>query len=43
MFMNLTLEARSYWGMYTVGNHFKVANVDDYLTTNDNGVAAVFE
>ncbi len=43
MFMKLTLETRSYRGMYTIGNHFKVANVEDYLTTNDSGVVAIFE
>lgn len=43
MSMKPTLEARSYRGMYDFGNHFKVASVKKHLTTNDNGVAAVFE
>jgi hypothetical protein len=29
--------------MYAFGNHFKVANIEEHLTTNDSGVATVFE
>jgi len=43
MLMKLNLEARFYRGMYTFGNHFKVANIEKHLTRNDSGVVAVFE
>jgi hypothetical protein len=29
--------------MYTFGNHFKVVNIEEHLTTNHNGVVAIFE
>jgi hypothetical protein len=29
--------------MYTFGNHFKVVNIEKHLTTNHNGVVAIFE
>ncbi len=43
MLMKLTLEARSYQGVYIFGIHFKVANIEKHLTRNDNGVVVVFE
>jgi hypothetical protein len=38
-----TLVERSYWSMYTFGNHIKILNVEEHLITFDSGVAAPFE
>ncbi len=43
MSMPPTLEARLYQTMFAFGNHIRVSNVEEHLTTFDSGVAATFE
>jgi hypothetical protein len=38
-----TLEARSYQAMYAYGNHIRVSNVEEHLSTINCGVATIFE
>jgi hypothetical protein len=43
MSMPPTLEATSYQTIYAYGNHSRVANAKEHLTTSDYGVMAAFE
>jgi len=43
MSMSLMLEAKSYRSMYAFENHICVVNAKEHLTTNDNGITAMFE
>jgi hypothetical protein len=43
MSMSPTLEATTYCVMYVFGNHLRVSNGEEHLTTRDSGIATTFE
>ncbi len=43
MSMPPTLVAKSYHSMYAFGNHIRILNVEEHLTTHDRGVVAPFQ